>query len=403
MTILNQKNGTIITKTLNKATMEGFDNIVSVNWLQANLEQPNLIVLDATIARVAGSQSNHEEQQIPNARFFDIKKDFSDVMAEFPSTIPSEQQFEQSARDLGIHKDSFIVVYDSKGIYSSPRAWWLFKTFGHANVAVLDGGLPEWKAHHFKIELCQENIKLTGDFKAKYNPSNVVYFESLDAIGKDSEFKIIDARSNDRFTSKVSEPRAGLRSGTIPSSVNLPYTALLEGNTFRSIKDWPSLFSGLAKSNQQLVFTCGSGITASVLSLAATILGYSNSVYDGSWTEYGTLTTETMEHPNKWSKDELLAYILLFIAHSDLDESKKEKEYILSRVDKSVYQRVHEKFEEDNDYQSIQNIVEAVKTHDYYRNDLADLFADIKLMAFADGEMDQMEKIAYNTLKKILK
>ncbi|AUC76376.1 hypothetical protein [Olleya sp. Bg11-27] len=110
-----------------------------------------------------------------------------------------------------------------------------------------------------------------------------------------------------------------------------------------------------------------------------------------------------MEKPNTWSKDELLAYILLFIAHSDLDESKKEKEYILSRVDKNVYQRVHEKFEEDNDYQSIQNIVEGVKSHDYYRNDLADLFADIKLMAFADGEMDQMEKLAYNTLKKILK
>ncbi|WP_397362704.1 hypothetical protein [Olleya sp. R77988] len=109
-----------------------------------------------------------------------------------------------------------------------------------------------------------------------------------------------------------------------------------------------------------------------------------------------------MEHPNTWSKDELLTYILLFVAHSDLDETKKEKDYILSRVDNEVYQRVQDKFEEDNDYQSIQNIIEAVKTHDYYRNDLADLFADIKLMAFADGEMDIMEKTIYNQLKKIL-
>ena len=152
-----------------------------------------------------------------------------------------------------------------------------------------------------------------------------------------------------------------------------------------------------------MVFSCGSGITASILSLAATIIGYNNSVYDGSWTEYGTLKSLKMNQPNTWSKDELLAYILIFIAHSDLDETKKEKEYILSRVNKDVYNRVHVKFEEDNDYQSIQNIIEAVKSHDYYRNDFADLFADIKLMAFADGEMDQMEKAAYNLLKKILK
>ena len=269
--------------------MKGFDNLVSVQWLEANLDQPNLVILDATITRVAGNQSNSETQQIPNARFFDIKKDFSDVLADFPSTIPSELQFEQSAQDLGINKNSFIVVYDSKGIYSSPRAWWLFKTFGHTNVAVLDGGLPEWQTHQFKTEQCTENEKLTGDFKAKYNPNNVVYFESLEAIGKDSEFKIIDARSQDRFTSKVAEPRVGLRSGTIPNSVNLPFTALLDGNTFKPQKDWKVLFDSVALSNQQLVFTCGSGITASVLSLAATILGYNNCVYDGSWTEYGSL------------------------------------------------------------------------------------------------------------------
>lgn len=109
-----------------------------------------------------------------------------------------------------------------------------------------------------------------------------------------------------------------------------------------------------------------------------------------------------MDNPKQWTKDELLAYILIFVAHSDLDETRKEKQYILSRVDNDLYERVHEKFDNDNDYQSIQNILEAIKTHDYYRNDFADLFADIKLMAFADGHMGQMEQTIYNYLKKIL-
>ncbi len=382
--------------------MKGFDNIVSAQWLKDNFNHPKLIILDASINKVTSNASNNNQSQIPNSRFFDIKNNFSNTTAKFPNTIPSEIQFEQSAQQLGINKDSYIVVYDALGIYSSPRAWWLFKTFGHDNVAVLDGGLPEWTAKGFKTVHKTEKEILKGNFIAKYNPSHVIYYENLEAISNNENFKIIDARSSDRFTCKVAEPRAGLPSGTIPNSVNLPHDTILEQHKLKPIEALQPLFQDLANPNQHLVFSCGSGITASVLSLAATILGYKNSVYDGSWTEYATLKKAIMKEPNTWSKDELLAYILIFIAHSDLDESKKEKKYILSRVDSKVYKRVHERFEEDNDYQSIQNIIEGVKTHDYYRNDLADLFADIKLMAFADGGMDQMEKVAYNLLKKIL-
>jgi len=382
--------------------MEGFDNIVSVDWLKNHINDPKIVVLNATIPKVT-SDFKAETQQIPNARFFDIKKAFSDVSAEFPNTIPSEIQFQNEAQKLGINQDDFIIVYDEIGVYSSPRAWWLFKTFGHNNVAVLDGGFPEWNAQQFSTELKSEKQYSLGDFTAKYNPNNVVYFESLDAIKKDPNFKIIDARSNDRFMCRVPEPRQGLRSGQIPNSVNLPYQKVLNGHKFQQKEQIASIFKDLADNNQHLVFSCGSGITASILSLAATISAYNNSVYDGSWTEYGTLTTGHMDDPKQWSKEELLAYILIFVAHSDLEETRKEKEYILSRVDKTIYKRVEEKFNQDNDYQSIQNIIEAVKTHDYYRNDLADLFADIKLMAFADGGFDIMEKEAYNYLKKILK
>ncbi|WP_370225634.1 sulfurtransferase [Mesoflavibacter sp.] len=382
--------------------MDGFDNIVSVKWLKDHLNHPNVVVLNGTIQKVS-SNFQSEEQQIENARFFDIKNAFSDASAEFPNTIPSEIQFQTEAQKLGINHDDFIVVYDEFGIYSSPRVWWLFKTFGHNNVAVLDGGFPEWKAQKFPTEVKTEKQYNSGNFIAKYKPNNIVYFESLEAINKDPNFKIIDARSNDRFMCRVPEPREGLRSGYIPNSVNLPYQNILNEHKFQHKEQIASTFKDLANNNQHLVFTCGSGITASILSLAATLLGYNNSVYDGSWTEYGTLTTGNMQDPKQWSKEELLAYILIFVAHSDLEETKKEKEYILSRVDKDIYKRVEEKFNQDNDYQSIQNIIEAVKTHDYYRNDLADLFADIKLMAFADGGFDIMEKEAYHYLKKILK
>jgi len=380
-----------------------FGPIVSVEWLNTHLNDEHLIVLNATITKVVGNASEIENIQIPNAQFFDIKKEFSNVNAEFPNTISSEEQFQNKTRKLGININSKIVVYDDLGIYSSPRAWWLFKAFGFNNVAVLNGGLPEWINKGFNTEAEQENTKPLGNFIASYNPENVVFFNDLETISEDNNYKIIDARSSDRFNCIVPEPRQGLRSGIIPNSLNLPYNQVLNGNTIKSKEELVGVFNGLANKNQHLVFSCGSGITASILALASTIAGYNNSVYDGSWTEYGTLTATSMNKPNKWTKDELLAYILIFIAHSDLDESNKEKQYILSRVNKDVYQRVHDQFEEDNDYQSINNIIEAVKVHDYYRNDLADLFADIKLMAFADGEMDVMEDMSYKLLKKILK
>ena len=122
-------------------------SLVSVKWLNNNLNTENLIILDATINK----QIENNSERIPKASFFDIKQKFSDTNARFPSTLPSIEQFETEARALGIYNDSFIVIYDDKGIYSSARAWWLFKTFGFNNVAVLDGGLPEWKEQNFPI------------------------------------------------------------------------------------------------------------------------------------------------------------------------------------------------------------------------------------------------------------
>lgn len=374
--------------------------IVSVKWLHENLSAKNLVILDGTINKVFDITL----EQIPNARFFDIKGKFSDVSNPFPSAFPSIEQFQKEARNLGINQNSAIIVYDDKGIYSSARVWWLFKAFGFNNVAVLNGGFPSWKKAGYDTELMRNYDGAHGDFVAVLQPSHMKFFDDIQEASKHETHKIIDARSSGRFNCTEPEPREGLRMGTIPNSINLPFSNLLEDGFLKPKKDLAKAFYMVAEEDESIIFSCGSGITACVLALGAEISGYKNiSVYDGSWTEYGTLTTSDMENPKTWTKDELLAYILMYVSNSDLNESRKEKQYILSRVDKSVYTSVSEQFEKDSDYKSIQNIIEAVEAHDYYRNDLIDLFADIKLMAFADGEYDPMEQMVYTHLKKILK
>lgn len=387
--------------------MEEFSPIVSVKWLKDNLDNKNLIILDATIPKVVGNASTNTKKQIPNSTFFDIKKVFSDTKARFSNTIPSEEQFTIQAQKLGINTNSHIIVYDSLGIYSSPRAYWLFKVFGHKKVSVLNGGLPEWIANNYATETSIETNNINtniGDFKAKLNQNSVVYFKDLKQLINNNDALILDARSADRFKAEVPEPRAGLRSGTIPNSKNLPFTTLLDKGKFKSKEELQAVFSNFANKNKQIVFSCGSGITACTLELAATISGYSNlAVYDGSWTEYGSLTTHTMNTPTEWTKQELVAYILLYIANADLHETNDEKDFILSKVDRETFAAVHEVFDKDNDYQCIQKIIEGVKSHDYFKDDYSELFTDIKLMLYADGEAEEMEETTFMYLKKILK
>jgi len=262
-------------------------NVVSVEWLNNHINSSNLIVLDATINKVIDTNST----RIPNARFFDIKKKFSDVSAPFPSTLPSKEQFEKEAQLLGINSESAIVVYDDKGIYSSARVWWLFKVFGFENIAVLNGGLPEWQLQNFQIEnYNNQNYKL-GNFKAIFHGDLMTNFEGIKAFQKDSDALIVDARSEARFNCEVDEPKEGLRRGTIPNSKNIPYTLLLNGYKLRPKEELSKIFNILVEEQSPLVFSCGSGITACILALAATICDYKQLiVYDGSWTEYGSLT-----------------------------------------------------------------------------------------------------------------
>ncbi len=267
-------------------------NLVSVEWLKKHLYDDKLVVLDATIGKLINTESelSRSSKQIPTAQFFDIKKKFSHINAKFPNTFPSKTQFEKEVRTLGINNDSVIVVYDDKGIYSSARAWWLFKSFGHHKIAVLDGGLPNWTSKGYNVEARHSVITSKGNFIATLENERIVDFKKIQSIIKDKSRLIIDARNADRFNSLVPEPREGLRRGTIPQSVNIPFSDLLENGTFKSIAVLESIFNCKATKEQDLVFSCGSGITACILALGATLSGYKAiSVYDGSWTEYGTL------------------------------------------------------------------------------------------------------------------
>ncbi len=261
--------------------------IVSVAWLHEHLKSKSLIVLDGTINKVFDTS----QLQIPGTRFFDIKKKFSDVSNAFPSAFPSAEQFQESARALGINTNSTIVVYDDKGIYSSARVWWLFKAFGYTNVAVLNGGFPEWKSKG----LPTENMKLyhgeKGNFITNLQPNYMQFFDAMKMASQHKSHTIIDARSSGRFNCTTPEPRAGLRMGNIPNSVNLPYTDLLEEGILKPKEALKVLFSKITKKQDEtIIFSCGSGITACVLALGAEICGYKNiSVYDGSWTEWGSL------------------------------------------------------------------------------------------------------------------
>lgn len=266
--------------------------LVSAKWLYKHLEVENLVVLDATIPKVAKENSDASDIEcIPKARFFDIKKKFSDTKGQFPNTLPTAVKFETEAQQLGIHSHSGIVVYDTYGLYSSARAWWLFKAFGFDNIAVLDGGLPNWKANNYKTVSEFHKPDTKGNFKIHSIEPLFTDFKGINHYTKQNDALIIDARSKLRFTGVIPEPRYGLRSGTITNSINLPYTELLNDDTFKSIEDITAIFNTLIKEQQTLVFTCGSGITACNLALGATLSGFKNCVvYDGSWTEYGTLT-----------------------------------------------------------------------------------------------------------------
>ncbi|TRX28714.1 sulfurtransferase [Flavobacterium franklandianum] len=264
--------------------------IVSPIWLSEHLDYLDLIILEA---RLDQNQSHLENQfqdvQIKGTRFFDIKNTFSDIQNPLPNTFPSVAQFTIECQKLGINKNSTIVVYDTLGIYLSPRVWWMFKAMGHSNIYVLDGGLPEWIKEGFPTEIQRKNTYPTGNFEAKLQPELIKNKEQILENINSEEAVLIDARSPDRFHATIEETRVGIRNGHIPGAINVPFENLLEDGKYKSKEALSEIFN---LNDKPLYFTCGSGITACILLLATELISDNpKAVYDGSWTEWGHSTT----------------------------------------------------------------------------------------------------------------
>lgn len=267
--------------------------IVSAEWLNENLDNEKLIVLDASLKPItAGFEKNADQfVGIPNALRFDLKDVFCDKTSRFDHTLPSTTDFITNMALLGISDDSIIVIYDKQGIYSSPRVWFMIKSMGHKEVYVLNGGLLEWINKGFRVVDHLMVSKIKGSFSNRSAEPGFFWFCASEKVLNSIESHqtaIIDARSRERFIGQVPEPRPLLKSGHIPNSINLPFENVLDKSRFKDEQKLQNIFSDHAMGYDTLIFSCGSGITSCITALAALISGCQNVlVFDGSWTEWG--------------------------------------------------------------------------------------------------------------------
>jgi thiosulfate/3-mercaptopyruvate sulfurtransferase len=271
------------------------NTLVSTEWLKANQQDPIVRIIDASWHMPSDGRDASNEfvnGHILNARFFDID-DISDHRSTLPHMVPPVEKFMSRVRALGVGDGHQIIVYDTQGLFSAARVWWLFRLMGHNSVAVLDGGLPKWIADGNPLSTTAPIIR-DRHMTVKQQLQMVRDVTQVAHASKLNDHEIIDARSGTRFIGEAPEPRAGLRSGHIPNSKNLPFTKVL--NTDHTMKTVPELTKVFKNAgidlNKPAITTCGSGITAAVLSLALQRVGKTDhALYDGSWTEWGQFPT----------------------------------------------------------------------------------------------------------------
>lgn len=269
-------------------------SLVSTDWLKENLHHQNLVILDASVPPIIPFTSfvipaDLKDRHIPHALRFDYDNQICDKQSSLPHMMPDAEIFVEEVRKLGINNDSAVLIYDNVGVYASPRAWWMFKSMGHDNVAVLDGGSVEW----FRAGLAMSNNLLTtseaiGNFIACNRENYFCNAMMVYRLLNDPFCTIVDARSEGRFYGREPEPRENLRGGHMPGSKNLPFQQVLNDTRMKSLEELTTLFAGVVEPEQYLVSTCGSGLSACILTLAAVLAGFEKlSVYDGSWCEWG--------------------------------------------------------------------------------------------------------------------
>jgi thiosulfate/3-mercaptopyruvate sulfurtransferase len=267
------------------------ESLVSTDWLEQELGKDDLRIIDSTLflpGAARDARAEYEAEHIPGAVFLDLEE-VSDTANPVPHMVPGEPRFASRMASLGLRDGQRFVVYDNSPLHSAARAWWMLRSFGAHYVAILDGGLPKWKSEGRPLESGRPQVR-HGHFSPRFEAGAVVDKAAMVGLAGDGRHEIVDARGAGRFTGEESEPRAGMESGHIPGSKNLPQGQLF--NPDHSWKRGEALRAEFDRAGvdlaKPLVATCGSGITACVLLFGAHLLGKEDvRLYDGSWSEWG--------------------------------------------------------------------------------------------------------------------
>jgi thiosulfate/3-mercaptopyruvate sulfurtransferase len=268
------------------------DWIVDTDWLAEHLGAPGLIVLDGSWHLPTAKRDPKAEylaEHIPGAVFFDIDE-LSDEKSSLPHMLPSTIKFSSRMKKMGIGDGMKVIVYDSAGLFSAARVWWTFRAMGHEDVAVLDGGLPKWKSEGRQLDDGPPPKRFERHFTPLQNTALIREKADIEEIVAKRHTQLVDARPAGRFEGREPEPRPGVRAGHIPGSRNVPSASVINADgTLKSREELMAIFAAAGiDPKAPVVTTCGSGVTASILSLALAVVGQTNAaVYDGSWAEWG--------------------------------------------------------------------------------------------------------------------
>jgi thiosulfate/3-mercaptopyruvate sulfurtransferase len=264
---------------------------VAADWLAEHIDDPEIQILDARMAPPGQEDRDVGEEyragHIPGAVFFDIEA-LSDHTSPLPHMMPRPEAFAVAMRELGVHQDKHLVVYDDGNLFSAPRAWWMLRTFGVENVSILAGGLAGWQRDELMLKEGNEDLP-EGEFNVAFTPEAVVRVTDVLLASHEKTAQIVDARPAARFNAEVDEPRPGLKRGHVPGALNVPWTELVRDGELKTTDELDAIFFSHGVSfDRPIIASCGSGVTAAVVVLALATLGVSNvALYDGAWSEWG--------------------------------------------------------------------------------------------------------------------